>query len=202
MPVEDAVILDSNAISCIRAGRVLFADLTFCLKAGELLHIKGHNGSGKTSLLKLLAGLATPDAGTVLYHAIEHDRLFLGHLLALKNELTVRENLLFWLAIAHKPKSISIKSVLQQSGLQAFAHDRTTRLSAGQKQRLALSRLLVSSSKLWLLDEPYTHLDQEAKSWLSSLLVRHLLTGGSVVMTAHDFTGLETMPHNQIVLSS
>jgi heme exporter protein A len=186
-------MLETTALACERGGLRLFSDLGFALDAGGLLRVRGANGSGKTSLLRILAGLTRPAAGTVRWHGREIDdsyraeMLFLGHAPAVKDELTVLENLRFAGRISgfEIPES-KIKNALEQLGIARLSDLPAGYLSQGQRRRTALARLaLPESVPLWLLDEPFAALDDEAIGRVSALCAAHLGAGGMLVLTSH-----------------
>ncbi|HXR58630.1 MAG TPA: cytochrome c biogenesis heme-transporting ATPase CcmA [Burkholderiales bacterium] len=186
-------LLDVKDLACERGGVRLFAGLRFSAGAGALLRLRGPNGSGKTSLLRILAGLTQPAGGSVHWRGRERDddyrkeMLFVGHAPGLSDELTVLENLDFALefsgARASREKT---KESLERFALQRVAHMPARFLSQGQRRRAALARLAVSGGvPLWLLDEPFAALDAEAVEQLSRLAAAHLAQGGLVVLTSH-----------------
>ena len=181
------------ALACERGGLRLFADLAIALHAGGLLRVRGANGSGKTTLLRTLAGLTRPAAGEVRWRGAAIDdeyrgeMLFLGHAAALKDELTVLENLefscRFFCLESSGPK---LKDALACLGIARLANLPARYLSQGQRKRAALARLALSARvPLWLLDEPFAALDDEAISTVSALCAAHLAAGGMLVLTSH-----------------
>jgi heme exporter protein A len=183
-------------LECRRGGRVVFRDLSFALDAGAALIVTGPNGSGKSSLLKILAGLIRPSAGTLLRdgHPVEEDRAaylrvicYLGHTDALKLVLTVQENLAFWNRTNDPARPAQALDVL---GMAAFADLPARLLSAGQRRRLALARVLVSAAPMWILDEPTVGLDDQARQALSEVLAAHRAEGGSLVLSTHQAVDL------------
>jgi heme exporter protein A len=181
------------SLSCRRGGREVLTGLSFRLSSGEALILRGPNGSGKTTLLRLMAGLSQPTHGRMLWNGapISEDltthgaRLgFLGHLDAVKSAPTVRENLAFW-AKLRSADAAHISTALQAFGLSHLATIPGRVLSAGQRHRLALARLMVSNAPLWLLDEPTNTLDDAALNALRSVLHGHLDRGGLVVIASH-----------------
>lgn len=193
-------MLEAQDLACIRGERRLFRKLSFSATAGQLLHVQGANGSGKTSLLRLLAGLALPDAGEVRWRGqpVRRERelfarelLYLGHLPALKDELSARDNLawqqrLAGNALPDAALAQALEQVLAQMGLAREIDLPVRRLSAGQRRRAALARLLLAAAApLWILDEPFTALDAAAVQTLSGVIAQHLATGGCVVLTTH-----------------
>ena len=181
----------ADALSCERGGLRLFAGLGFTLQAGTLLRVRGANGSGKSTLLRTLAGLTQPAAGAVLWRGKPRDdefrgeMLFIGHAPALKDELTVLENLEFSARLSDL-KDHRFERALEQFGIGRLAHLPARYLSQGQRRRAALARLALSADvALWLLDEPFAALDDEASAIVSSLCAAHLDAGGLLVLTSH-----------------
>lgn len=179
----------------MRGERRLFHSLSFQLKAGECLLLQGENGSGKTSLLRMLAGLTPPATGTVYWNGRpikqwgdEYGRelLYSGHSPGLKEGLSATENLLFGSALADVQLSSSaVYEALHHAGLKGREHLPVRALSQGQKRRVNLARLLIQKRSLWLLDEPLTALDTKASQWTVALIDRHLSDGGVAVLTTH-----------------
>ncbi|MCX7066215.1 MAG: cytochrome c biogenesis heme-transporting ATPase CcmA [Methylococcales bacterium] len=178
-------------LSCIRDDRVLFDGLNFQLQAGQILLLEGKNGSGKTSLLRILCGFREPDAGEVQWsnEAINDssyyaDMAYVGHLDGVKKELTVLENLKVCLALGTKGQ-YSIAEALNKVHLQGYDDALVQALSAGQKRRLSLARLLITHNILWILDEPFTSLDKQGIALIESLMLEHCANGGMIVLTSH-----------------
>lgn len=201
--------LEAVGLACIRDDRLLFEDLSFNLSPSQVLLVEGENGSGKTSLLRILCGIRLPDAGEVLWNeqsvhqsqsAFAGDMAFLGHLDGNKLDLTVLENLRIAQALM-KPGGDSIETALDKvklghaEDLQAFS------LSAGQRRRLALARLLVSKTPLWILDEPFTALDKSGIAITESIIHTHVEQGGMAIMTSHHEVGLAESMITRINLS-
>ena len=186
-------MLETTALSCERGGLRLFSDLDFALQAGGLLRVRGANGTGKTTLLRTLAGLTRPAAGEVRWrgNAIGDDyrreMLFLGHAAAVKDELTVLENLEFSSRISCLDFTASnTRDALESMGIARLAGLPARYLSQGQRKRAALARLALSSGvALWLLDEPFSALDDDAIARVSALCAAHLAAGGMLVLTSH-----------------
>ncbi len=179
--------LIANALACERNGRVVFSGLNFAIAAGELAELRGPNGSGKSSLLRLIAGLVPAAAGSVLLTPASDCPLplhchYIGHLDALKNAMTVRENLVFWSRLLGGSGDAAALAAFKLSHL---ADDPVQLLSAGQRRRLSLSRLLAAPRKIWLLDEPATALDATSQATLSSLVDAHLKADGMVLAAIH-----------------
>jgi len=187
-------------LECIRGDRLLFSSLEFELHSGQILFIEGANGAGKTSLLRILAGLSPPSDGAVLWcgHGIHHHRseyhselIYLGHAAGLKAELSVRENLRLWLTLAGRSDGVPrIDPALAAVGLAGYEDAPTRALSAGQRQRTALARLLLHPARLWIMDEPFTALDSAGISRVRALLESHAVNGGMVVLTSHQSVAL------------
>jgi heme exporter protein A len=197
-------MLEAENLECVRGQRRLFHGLSLALAAGHMLWVMGPNGSGKTSLLRLLCGLLRPDAGTVRWNGEEvrssrdsfhASLLYLGHAPAVKDDLSGRENLRFGLAqCGVAVASHEADAALREFGLADREELPARALSQGQKRRVALARLpLCAARPLWILDEPFAALDAEAVGLVQSHLARHLTRRGSVVLTSHqevDFSGL------------
>ncbi len=188
-------MLSAHGLACTRGERPLFAQVGFEVVPGEWVHVRGANGAGKTSLLRLLAGLAAPEAGEVRwdgepigaagasYRANLH---YLGHHAAVKEDLTPLENLV--LAARLDGAELSEDNavpVLHQFGLRGREEVPVRHLSAGQKRRVALARLATRKAKLWVLDEPFTSLDTRAVDMVAELVAAHLVQGGMAVLTSH-----------------
>ena len=187
--------LAAHKISCQRGGGVLFENLSFALKPGEGLLVTGPNGAGKTSLLRQIAGLLPLDAGALdVPGAGPDDRLpelchYVGHANGIKTALSVRENVAFWAEfLGSKPKGL--KAVLDGFALGALADLPAGILSAGQKRRLALTRLLAATRPIWLLDEPSVSLDDRSTELVYRAIVLHLAAGGIAIVASHAAPGL------------
>src|SRR5471030_1738397 len=178
-------------LACRRGERLVFRGLSFALAAGDALLLTGPNGSGKSSLLRLLAGLLPPHGGILAWDgkaiardpAAHRERVhFIGHLDAVKPVLTVREALSFWGGMRGADAA---DSALTRFGLAALAASPCRLLSAGQKKRLSIARVLASPAPLWLLDEPTTGLDEASVRALESIIAEHRAMGGIVVAATH-----------------
>ncbi len=164
----------------------VFYPVDFSLTEGELLVITGDNGSGKTTLIRLLAGIITPSSGSITNRA--GNMAYLGHALAIKEDLSALENLRFVRQFHGSKESsceLAPEQVLERAGLARVAHQPARTLSAGQRKRCALARLLIAAAPLWLLDEPYTNLDQSGIDLVDQLLLQHLDNGGTAVVATH-----------------
>ena len=197
------LMLEANALSCIRGERQLFSGLNLVVVAGECLHVRGENGVGKTSLLRLLTGLSKPDSGEILWNrqsivqdpaAYHRDLLFLGHRDALKEDLTALENLKLYAALDGIDLSgEKALAALWHFGLRGREDLPVNCLSAGQKRRVLMARMLIRQAKLWILDEPFNALDVHAVQALQGLITGHLEQGGLVVLTSHQEVSLPHM---------
>jgi heme exporter protein A len=191
------------ALSGSRGERQLFSDVSVTVKPGTLLAVVGANGSGKTSFLRMLCGLLLADGGAILWQGKDIRQLkelytaqltYIGHLNGIKDELTPVENLTVsaWLAGDESSGAI-VQKALEAVGLERSVHPLPTRvLSQGQKRRVALARLWLSTRPLWLLDEPFVSLDAVATSCLTQRLQSHLNNGGMVVVATHQEIALPT----------
>lgn len=185
--------LEAKQLRCIRQGKWIFPAVTFTLRGGEMLLIEGSNGAGKSSLLRMLAGTATPAAGDIFWNAkpVQENLSeyvetlhYLGHTNGIRLGLTVAENLRLTSELAQQvsPNLQKTVSLLQ---LDAQLHTQTQFLSAGQKRRAALARLWLIPRRLWILDEPLTSLDMHTQEILLHKIERHLAEGGMCIMTSH-----------------
>ncbi|MBB6245755.1 cytochrome c biogenesis heme-transporting ATPase CcmA [Rhodanobacter sp. A1T4] len=186
-------LLEARALSFHRQEEPVFAALDFRLCEGELALIEGDNGSGKTTLMRILAGLLHVDEGELYWRGeplLQRDRcigeiLFLGHQLGLKADLSPSENLRISLGLHGCREQVSIASALAEIGLSGYEDESVRRLSAGQKKRVALARLLLLPATLWLLDEPYANLDRTGIALVNRLLENHLACGGAALVASH-----------------
>ena len=188
-----AATLEARELSCIRDDRTLFEGLSFSLSPAQVLLIEGRNGSGKTSLLRILCGIRMPDEGTITWNGGDIYKLatgynastaYVGHKDGVKLELTAEENLVFARSLG-SPSDTSMEEVLEQMGLGGFDDVQAINLSAGQKRRLALARLLITRSTLWILDEPFTSLDTRGVAMVETMATEHLAKGGMLAVTSH-----------------
>jgi heme exporter protein A len=181
--------LTATNLGCIRAGRTVFRDLRFAVSSGEMLAVTGPNGSGKSSLLRVIAGLLRPAQGRVMLVggdpelSIAEQAHYVGHQDACKPSLTVSENLAFWGGILDGAEAGV--AALERVGLEPLAGLPALYLSAGQRRRLALSRLLAVHRPLWLLDEPASALDSAGQAMLAEIMRSHLANAGIIVAALH-----------------
>ncbi len=191
--------LQSRELSCIRGHNTLYKDLDFELDFGQVLLVEGSNGSGKTSLLKTIAGLRLPESGDILWDGQSIQKLgaeyrekiaWLGHSNGIKEDLTAAENLRITRALSPK-NNRKINEVLDIVNLRNRKNALPRQFSAGMKRRLALARLLLVSSPLWIIDEPQAALDKSGIEMFESILKTHLLDGGMAVMTSHHDVSLD-----------
>jgi len=189
---DGGTYFEAHEVACIRGERPVFSRLSFSLAAGGGLILRGPNGSGKSSLLRILAGFLRPAGGSlgwgdfVMAEAPERHRArthFVGHMEAVKPALTVAEHLAFWAAAKGFRKPA--ENILGMLDLDALADVPGRFLSAGQKRRLSLTRLLATPARLWLLDEPSVTLDDASAARLETMLAAHRATGGMIVVATH-----------------
>jgi heme exporter protein A len=199
--------LQGENLSCVRDDRELFANLDFTVHTGQVLLLEGKNGSGKTSLLRIICGFREPDTGVVSWCGEEipqsqyySDMAYVGHLDGIKKELTVQENLRLSLALG-QPGKLSIQQALEKVQLVGYDDTLIQALSAGQKRRLSLARLLITHNILWILDEPFTSLDKQGIVLVESLMAEHCSSGGMIVMTSHHDINLQSVDVQSIRLS-
>jgi heme exporter protein A len=207
MDTKPTCLLQGVDLSCIRDDRVLFEGLAFELVSGQVLLLEGKNGSGKTSLLRILCGFREPDAGQVFwcgdtindgqYYA---DMAYVGHLDGVKKELTVLENLKVSLALGRSGQ-YSIQQALAKVHLSNYDDVLVQSLSAGQKRRLSLARLLITQNSMWILDEPFTSLDKQGIALIETLMSEHCAKGGMIVLTSHHDIELHGVDVQRINLS-
>lgn len=187
------MLFSAQQLSCIRSHKKLFESLSFELSPGQLLLVEGKNGAGKTSLLKMLIGLRSPDQGEILWNGqniIQFNETFsselawLGHQNPLKDEQTALENLMLLGQIRPRNQTSYIEA-LTTLNLNHVKHKRVKTFSAGMKRRLSLASLLITEASLWILDEPQASLDKAGIKLFESLAEKHLQRGGMVIMTSH-----------------
>ncbi len=191
-------------LGCSKGGRKLFQGVNCVLDSGRWLYVAGANGVGKTSLLRMVCGLAPIEAGDVLWNgasihsqqdAYRQDLCYLGHLNALQESMTVEENLTFTSALGGIALDAAQKHhVLTHFGLRGRDQQLVRHLSQGQKRRVALSRLALSPAQLWVLDEPFVAMDEAGVRMLANLIAAHLGKGGLAVLTSHQHVDIGNIP--------
>jgi len=181
-------------LSCVRDERTLFSDLSFTIEPGDMVQVEGQNGAGKTSLLRILAGLSSPDSGEVRWKGENTRRqrdefhqalLFLGHQPGIKSVLTAYENLAFYQSVDGKKDADALYQALENVGLLGYEDVTVAQMSAGQQRRVALARLWLTRAPLWILDEPLTAIDKQGVATLIELFELHASRGGMVLLTTH-----------------
>jgi len=203
-------LLSGQNLACVKQDRILFENINFSIDSSELLYVRGQNGAGKTSLLRILVGLADPAEGTIEYkqqniqQANElycQDLVYFGHKLGLSLNLNAIENLRFWCQLNQVTTSESeLYELLANLGLVGLEDVMVSQLSAGQQRRVALARLwLKASAKLWILDEPFTALDVQGIALLRNKMIQHLSEGGAIIITSHQTLDVD-YPTSELVL--
>jgi heme exporter protein A len=205
-------LLSIHQLQCRRGERELFNGVEVSLKPGELLQVEGANGSGKTSLLRIVAGLSEAANGEIRWQnesiadlAEDYFRalLYLGHAAAIKDELTTLENLQLTLQLSgEKTTAANAKQALTDAGLKDRLHLSAKYLSQGQRRRVALARLCLSQRPLWILDEPFTALDVGAVEWVAGLIAKHLDGDGIVLFTTHQDVPIPSHSPRKLKLSA
>ena len=183
---DSSTVVAAAGLACRRGERLLFSGLDLKVLPGQVVWVRGANGQGKTSLLRLLAGLARPEAGRI-EHLAGRERVYVGHANALKDDLSVAESLMF-LSRLHgfDTSAAAHEQALRRFGLHSRRDAPVRTLSQGQRRRVALARLCTApSTALWLLDEPFDALDAQGMTALNELLAEHAARGGSVLLTSH-----------------
>jgi heme exporter protein A len=193
--------LSGNGLACVRSGREVFAGIAFTVAAGEALLVLGRNGAGKSSLLRMVAGLVRIAAGRLDLAGGDRDlplseqAHYVGHQDAVKGALTVKENLAFWARYlgggGGAADDVTLETALDAMGLAPLADLPAAYLSAGQKRRLSLARLVAVERPIWLLDEPTSALDAASQDQLASLMRKHVETRGIILVATHGPIGLE-----------
>ena len=192
--------LKVNNLCCQKGYNLLFENLTFELDSGKVLKVSGPNGSGKTSLLRIIAGLGSFESGSIDYdnHKLNSEKykldfLYLGHLVALSPELSCIENLKYSSLLGNSNAELDLSMALKQVGLEKYENDFVGTLSAGQKKRVALSNLFITQSKVWLLDEPFSALDSKAIKIFEKKIEDHCSHGGMCILTTHQECNIKNL---------
>ena len=187
-------LLETVGLSCSRGDRLLFEDLELCIAAGEVVQVLGANGSGKTTLLRILCGLQPPTGGNLLWRGgkvapgapeLRSEIQYIGHAGGVKLDLTPRENLDVAIALGARPTGTTAGAALSRLEIGEFHRSPARTLSAGQRQRVALARLLTCAAAVWVLDEPFTALDARGVALVDEMLHEHVEDGGAALLTSH-----------------
>ena len=205
-------MLEAIDLGCERGERTLFTGLRFALDAGVLLRVSGPNGTGKTSLLRIMCGLLEPTAGQMRWNGKDIRRareeyfselVYVGHLNGVKDELTVLENLTVAQSLTGRNSDRTVlRQALDAVGLSAFEHTMAKFLSQGQRRRIALARLFATArAALWILDEPFVALDQRGVVALAQLIARHVTDGNRVVLVTHQDVAIDVSRQQHIELT-
>lgn len=203
--------MQATGLECWRGDRCLFTDLDLTLAAGEALQVVGPNGCGKTTLLRAVCGLTRAERGALVFRGAPLDGnpetfrselLYIGHENGLKLELTALENLRALRGIAARRRDLSLEAALERAGLEGFEDRPVRTLSSGQRRRVAMARLLIVEAVLWLLDEPFTALDEAGARLVNALVDEHLNAGGGIIFTSHIPLSLTRGPPRQIALDA
>jgi heme exporter protein A len=206
----DSAALTASNLHLWRGERHVLRGVSFRLHPGEALHLWGPNGAGKTSLLRVVCGLLQPEEGEVRWQGREireanseylSSLAYLGHDSALKGDLTAAENIHFGVGLKAALDQQRLSATLADLGVAECAQLPCRVLSAGQRRRVALCRVLLADARLWVLDEPYTHLDAASSERISASLTRHLAQGGMALIAAHQSLGLRTGAVTRLELS-
>lgn len=190
---QETILLKGENLTCIREDRLLFDDLNIEINAGDIVQVEGPNGSGKTSLLRILAGLSQPYEGKVKFkqtstsqcrEEFHENLLYFGHLPGVKGEMSAEENLSFNLALHGLDTNQTVDN-LANVNLLGFEDSLASHLSAGQHRRIGLARLYQSRAPIWILDEPFTAIDKQGVASLEQRFIEHANQGGCVILTTH-----------------
>ena len=199
--------LTASELTLLRGDRCLFKGLDFALNPGELLILEGQNGSGKTSLMRALAGLLEFETGAVKWDGVSvrkarqafHGSLvWMAHRVGLKADLTLVENLRFEASLRAQSDA-DLAEVMERLGISRLRRLPVRSLSAGQQRRVALARMLLAKAQLWLMDEPFTNLDRDGRKLVMSLVTEHLSNGGMCIMAAHQDVDVDATVHKVVL---
>lgn len=189
-------LIEARALGFQRQDEPVFGPLSFMLHAGDIALVEGDNGSGKTTLMRIVAGLLHPDDGELYWRgepmqrdACQGEIVLLGHQLGLKGDLSPRENMHVAAGLNGSRPGFTPTRALDEVGLRGYEDEPVRRLSAGQKKRVALARLVLVPASLWLLDEPYANLDRHGIALVNQLLAAHTDHGGAALVTSHGTVG-------------
>ncbi len=194
-PAGNQHSITASGLECIRNDLTLFSNLEITVNAGEILQVDGANGSGKTSLLRIICGLAQPHAGNVFWNGSDINTLgadylkeinYVGHNNGIKSELTPLENLNIAMALKTETNNFTPLNVLEHMGIITLKDTPVAKLSSGQRRRVALARLLISQTSLWILDEPFTALDETGKDLVQKMIENHTENLGIVIVVTHE----------------
>jgi len=209
--VTNTAQLDARNVTAWRGETCVLDDISFSIGGGAVTQVTGPNGSGKTSLLRIIAGISLPDDGSVLWHGQPIDTvradyhsqlLYLGHKAGISGALTPRENLAAFLQLRHStPDIAALDNVLADLGLGARLDLPCRWLSAGQQRRVALARLVLEPAALWILDEPLNALDTDGVAWVVERIQAQAEAGGSVIFTTHQAMRLQRIAPSELALA-
>ena len=204
-------MLAATDLACFRGDRLLFRDLNLDVNAGQALQVRGPNGCGKTTLLRILCGLTAPEDGTIRWRGRElrshdpdylRDLRYIGHSDGVKLALSPRENLRIAMALDTGTDETALETALARLDLADFMDVLCRTLSAGQRRRVALARLTLGGARLWLLDEPFTAIDSAGTDTVHALIEAHLDGGGCAVLTSHQPVHIDADRSTSIDLAS
>ncbi len=202
-------MLEARDLDCSRGKQTLFTGLNCTVTGGEILHVLGPNGCGKTTFLRILCGTTLADSGQVLWRGEDirfnqaefHSNLaYVGHSHGIKLELSPRENLQTWMDLSGRNDPADLSRTLERIGLSGAENLTCNNLSAGQRRRVALGRLYLTRASVWILDEPLSAIDQAGSAEFESLLSRHADNGGITILTGHENFSVDRRTVTRFVL--